>query len=94
LYIILTLVFCLLEFGPDDYALFKGKVVEFRMTKRTVVMGRSTANSTVDFDLSMEGPAFKVSRRQVSICLENNRKGGLTFYIYSNKLLVLGDTIA
>ena len=56
---------CVVEFGPDDYALFKGKVVEFRMTKRTVVFGRSTACNTVDFDLSLEGPAFKVSRRQV-----------------------------
>ena len=54
-----------LDFGPTDFAVLKGKVVEFRMTKRTVTLGRSTGNSDVDFDLSLEGPAFKISRRQV-----------------------------
>ena len=39
------------------------------MTKKTVVIGRSTSNSDVDFDLSMEGPAFKISRRQVGKCI-------------------------
>ncbi len=58
----------MLDFGPNDYALFKGKIVEFRMAKRTVTIGRSTASSTVDFDLSLEGPAFKISRRQVRQC--------------------------
>lgn len=55
-----------LEFGPRDLALFKGKVVEFRMTTRTVCLGRATCTNTVDFDLSLEGPAHKISRRQVS----------------------------
>ena len=35
------------------------------MVKRTVVLGRSANNNEVDFDLSMEAPAFKISRRQV-----------------------------
>ena len=57
----------MIDFGPTDFALFKGKVVEFRMTKRTVILGRSTSCNDVDFDLSLEGPAFKISRRQVSV---------------------------
>ncbi len=55
-----------LEFGPDVYAILKGKVVDFLMTSREVVLGRGSPSSRVDFDLSMEAPAFKVSRRQVS----------------------------
>lgn len=60
------------DFGPSDYAILKGKVVEFRMTKRAVTLGRSTGSSEVDFDLSLEGPAFKISRRQASIQLTDS----------------------
>ena len=64
----LTSLFCVAEFGPDVYAVLKGKVVEFTMTSREVTLGRSSATARVDFDLSMEGPAFKISRRQVRNC--------------------------
>ena len=56
----------LLEFGADEYALFQGRVAEFRMTERMVTLGRSTPSCPVTFDLSLEGPAYKISRRQVS----------------------------
>lgn len=35
-------------------------------------MGRCTKDHTVDVDLSLEGPAWKVSRRQGTIRLRNN----------------------
>lgn len=35
-------------------------------------MGRSTHDHSVDVDLSLEGPAWKVSRRQGTIRLRNN----------------------
>ena len=54
------------EFGSDVLAILKGKVAEFLMITRTVTLGRRSAISEVDFDLSLEGPAFKVSRKQVS----------------------------
>lgn len=60
------------EFGPDVYAILKGKVVEFTMTSREVTLGRSSATARVDFDLSMEGPAFKISRRQAVMFLNND----------------------
>lgn len=35
-------------------------------------MGRSTKDHSVDVDLTLEGPAWKVSRRQGTIRLRNN----------------------
>ena len=60
------LILLLIEFGADEYALLQGRVVEFRMTQRMVTLGRSTPSCPVTFDLSLEGPAYKISRRQVS----------------------------
>lgn len=37
-----------------------------------ISVGRSTKDQTVDVDLSLEGPAWKVSRRQGTIRLRNN----------------------
>ena len=54
------------EFGAGVYAILKGKVVEFMMTSHSVTLGRNSAAGQVDFDLSLEAPAFKISRRQVS----------------------------
>lgn len=35
-------------------------------------MGRSAKDTTVDIDLSLEGPAWKISRKQGSIKVDNN----------------------
>lgn len=37
-----------------------------------ISVGRSTKDHTVDVDLGLEGPAWKVSRRQGTIRLRNN----------------------
>ena len=52
----------------------RGKVVEFQMTSRAITLGRNTPSSQVDFDLSLEAPAFKISRKQVWDC--TSVKGG------------------
>ena len=55
----------------------RGKVVEFQMTTRAVTLGRNTPSSQVDFDLSLEAPAFKISRKQVRCCasVRGGRRG-------------------
>lgn len=86
------------EFAADEFAIFKGKVVEFRMTQPLVTMGRATPTSTVDFDLSLEGPAFKVSRQQATIQLTNegefllHNRGRKAIYV-DGKALVFDKTV-
>ena len=53
------------DFEPGVYAILKGRVVQFMMRMKEVTVGRSSASSQVTFDLSLEGPAYKVSRKQV-----------------------------
>ena len=60
------------DFRQDELAVFRGKVVEFRMAQKSVTFGRATPTNMVDFDLSLEGPAFKISRRQASVHFTNN----------------------
>lgn len=60
------------EFSSGVYAILKGKVVEFMMTSHSVTLGRNSAAGQVDFDLSLEAPAFKISRRQASIRLTSD----------------------
>lgn len=48
--------------------------MEFQMTSRAITLGRNTPSSQVDFDLSLEAPAFKISRKQVWECA--SVKGG------------------
>lgn len=37
-----------------------------------ITLGRKTQDNEVDVDLSLEGPAWKISRRQASIRVKNN----------------------
>ena len=51
------------------------------MTSRAITLGRNTPSSQVDFDLSLEAPAFKISRKQVWDCASvkggrEERRGG------------------
>ena len=68
------------EFSSGVFAILKGKVVEFMMTSHSVTLGRSSAAGQVDFDLSLEAPAFKISRRQVSRLYFNKH----IFYTHRN----------
>ncbi|XP_053675554.1 microspherule protein 1 [Anopheles nili] len=60
------------DFDNQTLAAIRGRMVRFLMRSREIVLGRSTKDSTVDVDLSLEGPACKVSRKQGSIKLRSN----------------------
>jgi microspherule protein 1 len=42
------------------------------MRSREITLGRATKDNTIDVDLSLEGPAWKISRLQGVIRLRNN----------------------
>ena len=60
------------ELDEQTVAALRGRHVRYLMRSREITIGRSTDESTVDIDLSLEGPAYKVSRRQGSIKMKNN----------------------
>ncbi|KAG8237473.1 hypothetical protein J437_LFUL015692 [Ladona fulva] len=60
------------DFDNQTLAVLRGRLVRYLMRSREITMGRSTRDQTVDVDLSLEGPAWKVSRRQGTIRLRNN----------------------
>lgn len=60
------------EFDNQTLAVLRGRLVRYLMRSREITLGRSTRDHSVDVDLSLEGPAWKVSRRQGTIRLRNN----------------------
>lgn len=52
------------DFDAQTLAVLRGRLVRYLMRSREVTFGRTTAGGTVDIDLSLEGPAWKISRRQ------------------------------
>ncbi|XP_043285451.1 microspherule protein 1 isoform X2 [Venturia canescens] len=60
------------EFDNQTLAILRGRLVRYLMRSREITVGRSTKDHHVDVDLTLEGPAWKVSRRQGIIRLRNN----------------------
>lgn len=60
------------EFDNQTLAVLKGRLVRYLMRSREITIGRCTRDHVVDVDLTLEGPAWKVSRRQGTIRLRNN----------------------
>lgn len=58
------------EFDSQTLAVLRGRLVRYLMRSREITVGRSTKDITVDVDLSLEGPACKVSRKQAVIRLK------------------------
>ena len=58
------------EFDSQTLAVLRGRLVRYLMRSREITVGRSTKENTVDVDLSLEGPACKVSRKQAVIRLK------------------------
>ncbi|GFT77578.1 microspherule protein 1 [Nephila pilipes] len=60
------------EFDSKTLAVLKGRIVRYLIQSREVTFGRSAKDNKVDIDLSLEGPAWKISRRQGIIKMDSN----------------------
>lgn len=77
----------------SNLAVLRGRHMRYLMILRQITFGRCTKNSIVDVDLSLEGPAKKISRRQGMIELQSNGEfiiintGKRPFYVDSQPVL-------
>ncbi|KAL8603875.1 Microspherule protein 1 [Nucella lapillus] len=60
------------DFDSQTLAVLRGRLVRYLMRSKEITLGRTTREQTIDVDLSLEGPAWKISRRQGIIKLRNN----------------------
>lgn len=60
------------DFDNQTLAVLRGRLVRYLMRSREITIGRATKDNQIDVDLSLEGPAWKISRRQGAIKLRNN----------------------
>lgn len=60
------------EFDSQTLAILRGRAVRYLMRSREITFGRNTNDFVVDVNLSLEGAAHKVSRKQGTIKLRNN----------------------
>lgn len=63
------------ELDNQTLAVLRGRLVRYLMRSREITIGRSAKNHSVDIDLSLEGPAEKISRRQGTL------RYALNFYL-------------
>lgn len=81
------------QLDEHTVAVLRGRHVRYLMRSREITIGRSTEYSSVDIDLSIEGPACKVSRRQGTIKMKNNfeffltNEGKRPFYVDGKPVL-------
>ena len=77
----------------------RGCLVRYLMRSRETTLGRCTKDSIVDVDLSLEGPATKISRKQGIIKLQPNgdfmiaNRDKRPFYIDSKPVLGGGNCL-
>lgn len=55
------------EMDSQTLAVLRGRMVRYLMRSREITIGRSGKGHVVDIDLSLEGPAHKISRRQATL---------------------------
>ncbi|XP_005986319.1 microspherule protein 1 isoform X1 [Latimeria chalumnae] len=60
------------DFDNQTLAVLRGRMVRYLMRSREITLGRATKDNQIDVDLSLEGPAWKISRKQGIIKLKNN----------------------
>jgi len=65
------------DFDNQTLAVLRGRLVRYLMRSKEITLGRSTKDQSVDVDLKLEGPAWKISRKQGVIKLRNTGE----FYI-------------
>ncbi|CAB3376266.1 Hypothetical predicted protein [Cloeon dipterum] len=76
------------EFDNQTLAVLRGRFVRYLMRSREITLGRMSKDLSVDVDLALEGPAYKVSRRQGTIRLRNN---GDFFLVCEGKRAIMVD---
>uniref|UniRef100_A0A8D0QA57 Microspherule protein 1 n=1 Tax=Sus scrofa TaxID=9823 RepID=A0A8D0QA57_PIG len=52
------------DFDNQTLAVLRGRMVRYLMRSREITLGRATKDNQIDVDLSLEGPAWKISRKQ------------------------------
>ncbi|KAF2364320.1 Microspherule protein N-terminal domain [Trinorchestia longiramus] len=62
------------DFDTNTLATLKGRLVRYLMRSDNITLGRKAAGVNVDVDLTLEGPAWKISRRQGIISLLDNKE--------------------
>ncbi|XP_068141898.1 LOW QUALITY PROTEIN: microspherule protein 1-like [Drosophila tropicalis] len=81
------------EFDNQTLACLCGRNVRYLMRSKEISFGRDAKDYVVDVDLSLEGPAAKISRRQGTIKLRSNgdffiaNEGKRAIFIDSNPIL-------
>lgn len=86
------------SFDNKTLAILRGRLVRYLMRSREITIGRKSKHENVDVDLSLEGPAIKVSRRQGTIKLRSNgdffilNEGKRPIYVDGRPLLQGGRT--
>jgi microspherule protein 1 len=60
------------EFDNQTLAVLRGRSVRYLMRSREITVGRNAKDFCVDVNLSLEGTAYKVSRKQGTIKMRNN----------------------
>lgn len=60
------------EFDSQTLAILRGRAVRYLMRSREITFGRNTEDFVVDVNLTLEGAAHKVSRKQGTIKLRSN----------------------
>lgn len=60
------------ELDGQTLAVLRGRLVRYLMRSREITIGRTAKGNVVDVDLSLEGPAHKISRRQGTLRYEKN----------------------
>lgn len=60
------------DFDNQTLAVLRGRLVRYLMRSREITLGRNTKDNQIDVDLALEGPAWKISRRQGIIKLRSN----------------------
>ncbi|KAG8129342.1 hypothetical protein E2320_016276 [Naja naja] len=53
------------DFDNQTLAVLRGRMVRYLMRSREITLGRATKDNQIDVDLALEGPAWKISRKQV-----------------------------
>ncbi|XP_054711986.1 LOW QUALITY PROTEIN: microspherule protein 1-like [Uloborus diversus] len=76
------------EFDKKTLAVLTGRIVRYLIQSAEVTLGRSAKDNKVDIDFSQEGPAWKISRRQGIIKMEDN---GDFFIINEGKKAIFVD---